>query len=128
MAIWNELEQLANMIKRGSLCGLGQTAPNPVLSTLRYFREEYEAHIQGRCPAGRCKALIRYSVTDDCIGCTKCAQKCPADAIAMTPFEKHEIDDVKCIRCDTCALVCPVGAVVVESGKWKVESGEGTGR
>jgi len=119
-----KLEHLADMIRRGSLCGLGQTAPNPVLSTLRYFREEYEAHIEGRCPAGRCKALIRYSVTDDCIGCTKCAQKCPAGAIAMAPFERHEVDDEKCIRCDTCARVCPVGAVVVESGRRRAEGGE----
>ena len=111
------------MIRRGSLCGLGQTAPNPVLWTLRYFREEYEAHIEGRCPAGRCKALIRYSVTDDCIGCTKCAQKCPAGAIAMAPFERHGVDDEKCIRCDTCARVCPVGAVVVEGGRQKAEGG-----
>jgi NADH-quinone oxidoreductase subunit F len=109
-----ELETLAASIKKGSLCGLGRTAPNPVLSTLKYFRHEYEAHLQKRCPAGRCKALIKYVVTDDCIGCTLCAQHCPVDAIPMLPYEKHEIDTTKCIRCDTCRGVCPVKAVRVE--------------
>jgi NADH-quinone oxidoreductase subunit F len=108
-----ELEELAHYVKKASLCGLGKTAPNPVLSTLRYFREEYEAHLAGRCPAGRCKAMIAYSVTDDCIGCTLCAQHCPSDAIAMTPYEKHAIDAAKCVRCDTCRQVCPVDAVKV---------------
>ena len=109
-----ELEELAVMVKKGSLCGLGKTAPNPVLSTIKYFRDEYEAHIEKRCPAGRCKALITYSVTDDCIGCTLCAQHCPADAIAMRPYEKHEIDSEKCIRCNTCKNICPADAVKVE--------------
>ena len=102
-----ELEQLALTVKAGSICGLGRTAPNPVLSTLRYFRHEYEEHLAGRCPAGRCKALIRYRVTDDCIGCTLCAQQCPADAIPLTPYVKHSIDQEKCTRCDTCRQVCP---------------------
>ncbi|MBC8236338.1 NAD(P)H-dependent oxidoreductase subunit E [bacterium] len=106
-----ELEQLALMVKKGSLCGLGKTAPNPVLSTLKYFRDEYEAHLEKRCPAGKCKALIKYSVTDDCIGCTICAQHCPTKAIAMTPYQKHEIDADKCVRCGTCKEVCPVGAI-----------------
>ncbi len=109
-----ELEHLAAMIKKGSLCGLGTTAPNPVLSTIRYFRSEYEAHIEKRCPAGRCKALITYSVTDDCIGCTICAQHCPVGAIEMKPYEKHEIDTEKCVRCGTCKSVCPAEAVKVE--------------
>ena len=104
----------ATTVTRASLCGLGQTAPNPVLSTLRYFRDEYEAHLEGRCPAGRCRSLITYSITDDCIGCTKCAQACPADAIPMTPYQQHKIDTEKCIRCDTCRQLCPVDAVVVE--------------
>ncbi len=108
------LEQLAHMVRQGSLCGLGHTAPNPVLTTLRYFREEYEAHLEGRCPAGKCKALIVYRINDKCIGCTKCAQSCPAEAIALTPFERHVIDAEKCTRCDTCRTVCPVGAVEVE--------------
>lgn len=109
-----DLEQLANTVRAGSICGLGRTAPNPVLSTLRYFREEYEEHLAGRCRAGKCKSLIHYRVTDDCIGCTLCAQHCPADAIPMTPYAKHTIDQAKCTRCDTCRLVCPQGAIVVE--------------
>ena len=108
------LDQLARTVSAGSICGLGRTAPNPVLSTLKYFRAEYEAHLEGRCPAGKCKALIRYLVTDKCIGCTLCAQQCPADAIPITPYEKHTIDMQKCTRCDTCRQVCPTKAVVVE--------------
>jgi len=110
----DELEHLARIVKQGSLCGLGKTAPNPVLSTMKYFRDEYEAHVQGRCPAGKCKALITYKITDDCIGCTVCAQHCPVDAIEMKPYEKHEIDADKCIRCGTCQSVCPADAVRVE--------------
>ncbi len=105
------LERLALQIRTTSLCGLGQTAPNPVLTTLKYFRQEYEAHIAGRCPAGKCEALIHYSVTDDCIGCTRCAKACPADAIAETPYEKHMIDMNKCTRCHMCVPVCPVDAI-----------------
>jgi len=108
------LEELAAKVQRGSLCGLGKTAPNPVLTTLRYFRDEYEAHLAKRCPAGRCKALIHYEITDECIGCTLCAQHCPVDAIAMKPYEKHEIDQAKCIKCGTCKGVCPQKAVRVE--------------
>ncbi len=108
------LETLARQVKTSSICGLGGTAPNPVLSTLKYFREEYEAHLEGRCPAGKCEALIEYRVTDECIGCTLCAQHCPVDAIAMTPYKKHTIDMEKCIRCDTCRQVCPTDAVIVE--------------
>jgi len=108
-----ELESLARYIKQASLCGLGKTAPNPVLSTLTYFRDEYEAHLDGRCPAGRCQALITYTITDRCIGCTRCAQHCPTEAIEMRPYERHEIDPEKCIRCDTCRQVCPVDAVDV---------------
>ena len=109
-----ELEHLARMVQGGSLCGLGKTAPNPVLSTIKYFRDEYEAHIENRCPAGRCRALITYSVTDDCIGCTLCAQHCPVDAIAMKPYEKHEIDTEKCTRCGTCKAVCPEDTIEVK--------------
>ncbi|MHC4657979.1 MAG: NAD(P)H-dependent oxidoreductase subunit E [Planctomycetota bacterium] len=109
-----ELEDLAEMVKKASLCGLGRTAPNPVLSTIKYFRDEYEAHIEKRCPVGKCKALITYSVTDDCIGCTLCAQHCPADAIEMRPYEQHEIDPDKCIRCGTCKNVCPSDAIKIE--------------
>ncbi|MBT3192801.1 MAG: 4Fe-4S binding protein [Verrucomicrobia bacterium] len=108
-----DLERLCKQVQAGSLCGLGRTAPNPVLSTLQHFREEYEAHVEGRCPAKRCKALIRYVITEDCIGCTRCAQRCPVDAIAFTPHRQHHVDAKTCIRCDTCRQVCPSGAVSI---------------
>ena len=109
-----ELEKLAAQVGAGSLCGLGKTAPNPVLTTLRYFRDEYEAHLQGRCPARKCTALIHYSINADCTGCTICAQHCPVDAIPMTPYARHVINDEKCTRCDTCRQVCPHNAVEVK--------------
>ena len=109
-----KLEHLARSTHAGSLCGLGKTAPNPVLSTLRYFRHEYEAHILGHCPAGKCAPIIHYSITDECIGCTKCAQRCPSDAIAYKPYEVHSIEQEKCIKCDICRQVCPVNAVKIE--------------
>ncbi len=108
------LEDLARTVKRQSLCGLGKTAPNPVQTTLRYFRDEFEAHLWGRCPAGKCKPLISYRITDDCIGCTKCAQVCAPGAITMKPYEVHEINMDLCTKCDNCRLVCPVDAVKVE--------------
>lgn len=107
-----ELEELADWTKKGSLCGLGKSAPNPVLSTLRYFREEYEAHLEGHCSTGKCADLIQYHITDDCIGCTLCAQKCPVDAIPFDPHKKHVINTEMCIKCDTCRLVCPEDAVI----------------
>jgi len=109
-----ELERLAVQVGAGSLCGLGKTAPNPVLTTLRYFRDEYEAHLAGRCPAKKCSALIKYSINTDCTGCTICSQHCPVDAIPMTPYAQHVIDDAKCTRCDTCRVVCPHNAVEVK--------------
>ena len=109
-----ELEHLAHAVKASSICGLGKTAPNPVLSTLTYFRDEYEAHLEGRCPAGKCKDLIQYTITDECIGCTLCAQQCPAEAIPMTPYSRHTIDQDLCTRCNTCRDVCPTDAVVIE--------------
>jgi NADH-quinone oxidoreductase subunit F len=109
-----ELERLGKQVGNGSLCGLGKTAPNPVLTTLRYFRDEYEAHLAGRCPAGKCSALIRYRVLDNCTGCTLCAQHCPVDAIPMTPYARHTIDTSKCTRCDSCRRVCPVNAIEVK--------------
>jgi len=105
------LERLAHQIKAGSLCGLGSTAPNPVLSTLRHFRHEYEAHVEGRCPAGRCPALSRYEITEKCIGCAICAHQCPVGAIPETPYRRHYVDMTKCIHCDNCRTVCPADAV-----------------
>ena len=88
-AIWRNWRSWPTIVSRGSLCGLGQTAPNPVLTTLRYFRDEYEAHLnERRCPAGRCPALIRYRITDNCIGCTLCAQACPVGAIPIPPLRE----------------------------------------
>ncbi len=109
----DELEKLGHQVKLGSLCGLGKTAPNPVLSTIKYFRSEYEAHLEGRCPAGRCKDLITYYVDEECIGCTICAQKCPVEAIPFSPHTKHEIDDELCTSCDICRQDCPTGAVKI---------------
>ena len=123
-----KLEELAQMIKAGSLCQLGGTAPNPVLSTIEYFRDEYEAHIEGRCPALKCKSLIKYYVTDKCIGCTKCAQECPVDAIEARPYERHEIDVELCTRCDVCRVGCPVDAIEIrdlKEGNGGQESGGG---
>ncbi len=108
-----KLEKLAVSTSRGSLCGLGKTAPNPVLTTLHYFRDEYEAHLHGHCPSGKCLPLILYEVTDDCIGCTKCAQRCPSEAIAFKPYEKHMIDPEKCIKCDICRQICPADAILI---------------
>ncbi len=108
-----DLEKLAGEVKRGSICGLGKSAPNPVLTTLRYFRSEYEAHIEGSCPAKKCTGLIGYSINDSCVGCTLCAQNCPVEAIPLTPYEQHSINQELCIKCDTCRQVCNDDAVVV---------------
>jgi NADH-quinone oxidoreductase subunit F len=109
-----ELTALAHKVKNGSLCGLGQTAANPVLTTLRYFRHEYEAHIkEKRCPALACAALVSYRVdADACTGCTACAKACPVAAIEGAPRKPHSIDMGKCIRCGRCHSVCPVAAVI----------------
>jgi NADH:ubiquinone oxidoreductase subunit F (NADH-binding)/NADH:ubiquinone oxidoreductase subunit E/Pyruvate/2-oxoacid:ferredoxin oxidoreductase delta subunit/(2Fe-2S) ferredoxin len=108
------LDELSARVKTGSLCGLGQTAPNPVLTTLRYFREEYEAHVrERRCPAAVCKALIRYRVLDNCTGCTLCAQACPAGAIVARPYVRHEVADDLCTRCGMCVTACPEDAIEV---------------
>ncbi len=109
-----KLEQIGRATQAGSLCGLGRTAPNPVLSTLKYFRHEYEAHLEHRCPSKKCRALIKYTITDDCIGCTRCAQRCPSDAIPMAPYRVHDIIQDKCTKCDSCRQICPVDAVKVE--------------
>jgi NADH:ubiquinone oxidoreductase subunit F (NADH-binding)/NADH:ubiquinone oxidoreductase subunit E/Pyruvate/2-oxoacid:ferredoxin oxidoreductase delta subunit len=107
----DELEKLCHEVQKGSLCGLGKTAPNPVLTGLLYFREEYEAHTRGICPAKRCRSLIRYEITDKCTGCTKCSQECPVDAIEFRPYEKHEIIQSLCTKCDNCRVVCPDDAI-----------------
>ncbi len=106
------LEELGNRIKEGSLCGLGQTAPNPVLSTIRYFRNEYEDHIaHGKCTAKQCKPLLTYVVNDKCVGCTACARGCPVDAIAGQVKAKHLIDSEVCIKCGKCVTACRFGAI-----------------
>jgi len=108
------LEEVAHTVNTTSLCQLGGTAGNPVLSTIRYFRDEYEKHIHDKtCPAGRCKALITYSITDNCTGCTLCARNCPVDAISGERRQKHVIDTETCIKCGVCYEVCQFDAVEV---------------
>lgn len=110
------LEELAIAVKDGSLCGLGKTAPNPVLSTLKYFRDEYVAHIKDKkCPAGVCTAMKKIVIREDlCKGCTKCARTCPVGAISGTVKNPHVIDQDKCIKCEACLSVCPFKAIVKE--------------
>ena len=110
----DKMEELCYYIKENSLCGLGQTAPNPVLSTLKYYRDEYEAHVvEHRCPAGACKALTNYTIeADKCKGCTLCARNCPVGAISGAVKQAHVIDTNKCIKCGVCMEKCKFGAVV----------------
>jgi Na+-translocating ferredoxin:NAD+ oxidoreductase RNF subunit RnfB len=106
------LQDLGKNIKAASLCGLGQTAPNPVLSTMRYFMHEYEAHINDKkCPAGACQKLLGYSITEACKGCSLCKKACPVDAIAGEIKQLHTIDADKCIKCGACFSKCPFGAI-----------------
>ncbi|WP_294952277.1 NADH-quinone oxidoreductase subunit NuoF [uncultured Eubacterium sp.] len=110
------LEELCYSIKDGALCGLGQTAPNPVLTTIKYFRDEYEAHINERkCPAGECSDLVEYKIIEDkCKGCTLCARNCPVEAISGSVKNPHTIDTEKCIKCGKCYSSCKFGAIVKE--------------
>lgn len=110
----DELETLAHYIKDNSLCGLGQTAPNPVLATLRFFKDEYIAHIvDKKCPAGVCKKLVSYSIeADKCKGCTACARKCPVGAISGAVKTAHTIDTSKCVKCGVCMDTCRFGAII----------------
>lgn len=109
----DKLSELAKVIKDTSLCGLGQTAPNPVLSTMKYFMDEYEAHIkEKKCPSGTCKSLLHYEISNKCIGCTKCARLCPVSAIKGQVKERHFIIQDKCIKCGSCFSGCPVEAIV----------------
>jgi len=112
----DKMEKLCYYIKNNSLCGLGQTAPNPVLSTLRYFKDEYMAHVvDKKCPAGVCTHLLQYKIIEDkCKGCTACARVCPAGAISGSVKEPHSIDPAKCIKCGACMSKCKFGAIIKE--------------
>ena len=107
----DKLEELAISIKQMALCGLGKTAPNPVLSTLKYFREEYEEHVKGICRTGTCKEMVKLEITEECVGCTKCAKACPSDAIPYTPYARHQIEVEKCVLCGLCIDECSYNAI-----------------
>jgi ferredoxin len=110
------LEELSNVMKEASLCGLGTTAPNPVLSTIRYFRDEYEAHIKDKkCPAGVCKELITYYIDEKmCKGCGLCKKNCPQGAISGELKQVHKIEETKCIKCGICKESCKFEAVKIK--------------
>lgn len=110
------LEEISYAVKEASMCGLGQTLPNPVLSSLRHFREEYEIHIrEKKCPAKSCKALIKYYIDEEkCTGCTACAKVCPTKAVFGEKKQPHKIDLNKCIKCGTCLDVCKFEAIIVK--------------
>jgi NAD-dependent dihydropyrimidine dehydrogenase PreA subunit len=111
-----KLERLCHTVQRASLCGLGRSAPNPVLSTLRHFRDEYEAHInEKRCPAHACLALLRYFINPEkCVGCTLCARVCPVNCISGSPRNPHVIDQTRCIHCGQCMAKCRFEAIYKE--------------
>lgn len=109
------LEEMSRFIVAGSLCGLGQGAPNPVLTTIKFFRDEYEAHIKDKkCPAKVCKALITYRILDNCTGCMVCLRNCPSNAISGEKQKVHWIDPAKCESCGICMSVCKFDAIIVE--------------
>jgi ferredoxin len=111
-----KLERLSHTVRRSSLCGLGQSAPNPILSTLRFFKDEYEAHInEKRCPAHSCPALLRYCIDPEkCVGCTLCARICPVNCISGEPKKIYVIDQLRCIRCGECMTKCRFDAIYKE--------------
>jgi len=107
------MERLGKVMQDTALCGLGQTAPNPVLSTLHYFRDEYITHIRDkRCPAKVCRQLLDFTITNDCINCGHCVKECPAHCIEGVKGQYHLIDKTRCIKCSKCESVCPVKAIV----------------
>jgi NADH-quinone oxidoreductase subunit F/NADP-reducing hydrogenase subunit HndC len=110
-----KIEELSHHMQKSSLCALGQTAPNPILSTLKFFRQEYVDHIESKkCTAGVCKALLRYEIIPEkCKGCTLCARNCPASAITGTVRQPHVIDTNKCIKCGVCMNNCKFGAIKI---------------
>jgi formate hydrogenlyase subunit 6/NADH:ubiquinone oxidoreductase subunit I len=109
----DRLRRLALLVKKSSLCGLGRAAPNPVLSTLEHYRDEYLAHVvDRRCPSKKCKALVHYEINaEKCIGCTACARNCPVECISGTRKSPHVIDQARCIKCGRCFEVCRFDAV-----------------
>jgi Pyruvate/2-oxoacid:ferredoxin oxidoreductase delta subunit len=111
-----ELENLGDVVKTTSLCGLGQSAPNPILSTLHYFRDEYLAHVRDkRCPAGVCTKMIRYKIVKDkCIGCTQCTKVCPASCITGVKKAPHKIEQSRCQKCGACVSNCKFDAIVTD--------------
>jgi Na+-translocating ferredoxin:NAD+ oxidoreductase RNF subunit RnfB len=109
------MEKLSQNIITGSLCGLGQSGPNPLMSTLKYFRHEYEAHIRDKkCPAGVCRELIRYEITDTCTGCMACIKACPVNAITGEKKKIHVINQEICDRCGSCYAVCKFDAIAIK--------------
>jgi heterodisulfide reductase subunit A-like polyferredoxin len=112
----DKLKAIGDTMKKGSLCGLGQTAPNPVLTTLKYFEHEYQAHIEDKkCPAGVCRSLIKFTIAAEaCTGCRACAIVCPVEAISGAKKKPHQINQEVCIRCGSCKTACKFEAVIVD--------------